>query len=99
MILEFTQKNLTRIFEVEVLLNLKSFNLRFFSRYFIRTYSTMQSFLPMRVLVVIFFLLTITHASTSWQRPQRNDESADVADAVKYLQELDNYYSHLSRPR
>lgn len=58
----------------------------------------MHSVLPVRVLIVIFFLLAITHASNSWQRPQRNDESA-VADAVKYLQELDNYYSHLSRPR
>lgn len=58
----------------------------------------MQSILPMRLLIVIVFLLTLTHASNSWQRPQRNDESS-VADAVKYLQELDNYYSHLSRPR
>lgn len=58
----------------------------------------MNSVLPVRVLIVVVFLLTIAQAATSWQRPQRNDESS-VADAVKYLQELDNYYSHLSRPR
>lgn len=58
----------------------------------------MLSMLPVRFLIVIFLLLAIAHASNSWQRPQRNDESS-VADAVKYLQELDNYYSHLSRPR
>lgn len=32
------------------------------------------------------------------ERPQRNDVSS-VADAIRYLQELDQYYGQISRPR
>lgn len=54
-----------------------------------------------RVFLVICMLFAVTHAtgaSSIMNRPQRNDIST-VADAIKYLQELDQYYSQVARPR
>lgn len=54
-----------------------------------------------RVLLVTCMLFAVSQAigaSSIMNRPQRNDIST-VADAIKYLQELDHYYSQVARPR
>lgn len=61
----------------------------------------MKTQLAQLSLVVVCLLCTVSHftaAATILNRPQRNDIST-VADALKYLQELDHYYSQISRPR
>lgn len=59
----------------------------------------MMTSFSVRVSFVLCLLLTIAHLTTSMKiRPQRNDVSS-VADALKYLQELDSIYSQISRPR
>lgn len=63
----------------------------------------MSTFSLSRLFVIVSMLVLVIVAGTSdaaaiMSRPQRNDMSS-VADAIKYLQELDNYYSQISRPR
>lgn len=52
-----------------------------------------------KVLAILCIFIAVAHVTTSTMvRLQRNDV-ASVADAVKYLQELDSIYSQIARPR
>lgn len=55
-------------------------------------------FVIMSMFVTLVIVAGQSDASAIMSRPQRNDVSS-YADAIKYLQELDNYYSQISRPR
>lgn len=55
------------------------------------------------LLLVLLVLVVAVHAAraapvVTMERPHRNDVSS-VADAIRYLQELDQYYGQISRPR
>lgn len=52
------------------------------------------------LLLVVAMVTQATNAApvVTMDRPHRNDVSS-VADAIRYLQELDQYYGQISRPR
>lgn len=59
----------------------------------------MLSSVSSRLSVIFCIFLAVSHITSAMNiRQQRNDVS-NVADALKYLQELDTIYSQISRPR
>lgn len=50
-------------------------------------------------LLLIVILATIQYTSSTMMHPQRRGDQTSVAEAIKYLQELDSIYSQMSRPR
>lgn len=56
--------------------------------------------LTMLLLLVVAMVTQAANAApaNTMDRPHRNDVSS-VADAIRYLQELDQYYGQISRPR
>ncbi|XP_055381308.1 neuropeptide F isoform X2 [Condylostylus longicornis] len=51
------------------------------------------------ILVVICLALMFENISASMSRPPRNNDVSNMAEALKYLQDLDSYYANVARPR
>lgn len=60
--------------------------------------NSQMSPLTIRISITLCIILVLTNPSTSLApRPQRND--ASIADAIRYLNELDSVYSKASKSR
>ncbi|XP_067618388.1 neuropeptide F [Eurosta solidaginis] len=51
------------------------------------------------VITVIVFALLTAHTTSANSRPPRNNDISNMADALKYLQDLDTYYGDRARAR
>ncbi|XP_004523106.1 neuropeptide F-like [Ceratitis capitata] len=51
------------------------------------------------ILIVVMFLLSAHTTTAGNSRPPRNSDISNMADALKYLQDLDTYYGDRARAR
>ncbi|XP_012156022.1 neuropeptide F-like [Ceratitis capitata] len=51
------------------------------------------------LVIMVIMLLTAHSVSASNSRPPRNNDISNMADALKYLQDLDTYYADRARAR
>ncbi|XP_017471982.1 PREDICTED: neuropeptide F [Rhagoletis zephyria] len=59
----------------------------------------MSSNLRLRIILLAVLVLLAMHTATANSRPPRNNDISSMADALKYLQDLDTYYGERSRAR
>ena len=60
---------------------------------------TMQSSLYWLLVLGCVFILIPNIAHNVWAKPTEPEQLAAMADTLKYLQQLDRYYSQIARPR
>ncbi|XP_055906068.1 neuropeptide F isoform X2 [Eupeodes corollae] len=49
--------------------------------------------------IFICIIMLVSYVSASMSRPPRNNDINNMADALRYLQDLDNYYGDKARVR
>ncbi|XP_053945477.1 neuropeptide F-like isoform X1 [Anastrepha ludens] len=59
----------------------------------------MSSILRLAVSILVVLALLTTHTALANSRPPRNNDISNMADALKYLQDLDMYYGDRARAR